>query len=62
MEMAGAALGLGAVDLIGVVQVSAVIGNQGQVDGQRLTPSAYGLGQVALEGAVESALQFGVGR
>ena len=58
MEVAGAALGLAAVDLAGVLQGLAVVGDQGQVDGQGLAAPAEGLGQVALQGAVEAALQL----
>ena len=61
VEVGGAALGLAAVDLVGVVQGLAVVGDEGQVDGQRLAAAAQGLGQVALQGAVEAALQFGEG-
>lgn len=40
VEVTGAALGLTAVDLAGVVQRFTVVGDEGEVDGQRLTASA----------------------
>src|SRR5262245_64087602 len=58
MEVAGAALGRAAVDLVLVVQVAAVVVDPVQVDGQRLPAAAQGVGQVALQGAVEAALQL----
>ena len=59
VEVAGPALGLRAVDLVGVVQRLAMIGDQDQVDGQALRPAAQGPGQVAGQGGVEPALQLG---
>ena len=38
----------------------AVVGDESEVDGQRLAASAEGVRQIALQGAVEAALQFGV--
>src|SRR3712207_4007588 len=58
MEVAGALLGLAAVDLARVAQRLAVVGDQDQVDGQGLAPSAEGLGEITLQGAVEAALQL----
>src|SRR5207248_3245114 len=58
VEVAGAALGRAAVDLVRVVPVAAVVGDQVQVDGDRLPTAAQGVGQVALQGAVEAALQL----
>jgi hypothetical protein len=58
VEGAGAALGRAAVDLVLVVPVAAVVGDQVQVDGQRLPAAAQGVRQVALQGAVEAAQQF----
>src|SRR5262249_15707038 len=46
------------VDLGGVLQGLAVVGDQVQVDGQGLAAAAQGRGQVALQGAVDAALQF----
>jgi hypothetical protein len=40
------------------VQGQAVVGNQMQVDGQGLTLATQAAGQVALQGAVEAALEF----
>src|SRR5207248_9906867 len=62
VEVTGAAPGLGAVDLLEVAQRLAVVGDQDQVHGQGLALAAQGLGQVALEGAVDAAWQFGKGR
>src|SRR5262249_60705631 len=42
-----------------VVQGLAVVGDQVQVDGQRLPAAAQGRGQVPLQGPVDAALQFG---
>jgi hypothetical protein len=39
VEVAGAIAGQGAVDLLGVVERLAVIGDQGQVDRQALRPA-----------------------
>src|SRR5206468_5345188 len=61
MEVAGAALGVAAVDLRGVMQRLAVVGDEGEVDGQGLALAAQRLGQVAVQGAVEAALQLGEG-
>ncbi len=58
MEVAGAVLGLGAVDLIRVMQVRAVVGDEVEVKGKRLRLAAEGLGQVALQGSVDAALEF----
>jgi len=59
MEVAGAALGLAAVDLAGVLQRFAGVGDEDEVDGQGLPAAAEGLGEVALQGPVEAALQLG---
>ena len=59
MEVAGPALGRRAIDLVGVVQRLAVIGDQDQVGGQALRSAAQGPGQVAGQGGVEPALQLG---
>ena len=59
VEVAGAVPGRAAVDLVGVAQGLAVVGHELEVDGQRLPALAEGLGQVALQGAVEAALQLG---
>src|SRR5262249_32523888 len=45
-------LGRAAVDLGRVVQGLAVVGDQVQVDGQRLAAAAQGVGEVALQGGV----------
>src|SRR5207248_516254 len=58
VEVAGTVAGLAAVDLVGVAQGLAVVGHELQVDGQGLSAAAEGLGQVALQGAVEAALQL----
>ena len=58
VEVAGAALGLAAVDLAGADQRQAVVGDQGQVDGQALAAAAQGRRQVGGQGAVEAALQL----
>ena len=60
MEVAGAVLGLAAVDLVGVAERAAVVGDQGQVDGQPLEVLAQRLGQVPGQGAVELPLGLGV--
>ena len=60
VEVAGAALGLAAVDLVEVAEGLAVVGDQGQVDGQPLEVLAQGLGQVPGQGGVELPLQGGV--
>ena len=57
--MAGPAFGLGAVDLVGVVLRLAMIGDQDQIGGHALRAATQGPGQVAGQGGVESALQFG---
>ncbi len=62
MEVGGATLGLAAIDFVGVVQGLAVVGGQRQVTGQGLAALAQGLGQVALQGAVEAPRQLGEGR
>src|SRR5205807_1069159 len=59
VEGAGAALGLAAVNLLQVVQGQAVVGDQVQVDGQGLPAAPQSLGQVALQGAIDAALQLG---
>ena len=58
MEVAGTLLGLAAIDLVGVRQGLAVVREQGQIDGQGLAAAAQRLGQVALQAAIEAALQF----
>ena len=40
VEVAGAAFGLAAVDFVGVVQGLAVVGDEGEVDGQGLAAAA----------------------
>ena len=60
VEVSGAALGLAAVDLVLAVQRLAVVGDQGQVAGQRLAPLLQALGQVGPQTAVEAALQLGI--
>ena len=60
MEMAGAALGLAAVDLGRVAEGLAVVGDQGQVDGQSLGVLAERLGQVSSQRGVELSLEGGV--
>jgi len=47
MEVAGATPRLAAVDLLGIVEVRPVIGDEEEVNGQRLGAAAQGLGQVA---------------
>jgi hypothetical protein len=59
VEVTGAALGLPTVDLLGVAEVLAVIGDQGQVDRQPLAPPAQRSGQTTGQGAVELPLKFG---
>ena len=44
VEVAGAVLGLGAIDLVEVAERLAVVGDQRQVDGQPLAVSAQRLG------------------
>ena len=58
MKMARAALGLTAVDLVGVVLRLAVIGNQRQIDRQRLRTSPERLGKTIGQGGVHSLLEF----
>src|SRR5947199_229624 len=58
VEVAGATLGRAAVDLVGVVPGAAVVGDQVQVDGEGPPAAAQGVRQVALQGAVEAALQL----
>ena len=53
-------LGLAAVDLVEVAEGLAVVGDQGQVDGQPLAVLAQRLGQVPGQGGVEPPLQGGV--
>ena len=60
VEVAGAALGLAAVDLVEVAEGLAVVGDQGQVDGQPLEVLAQRLGQVPGQRGVELPLQDGV--
>jgi hypothetical protein len=60
VEVAGAVLGLAAVDLAEVAEGLAVVGDQRQVDGQPLEVSAQRLGQVTGEGRVELPLQLGI--
>jgi hypothetical protein len=59
MKVAGAVLGLTAVDLFGVVEVLPVVGDQGQVDRQALRAPAQRSEQTAGQSAVELALEFG---
>ena len=59
--MAGATLGLAAVDFFDVVPGPAVVGDQVQIDGQGLAAAPQAAGQVALQSAVETALQLGQG-
>ena len=60
VEVAGAVLGLAAVDLVEVAEGLAVVGDQGQVDGQPLEVLAERLGQVPGQRGVELPLQGGV--
>jgi hypothetical protein len=59
VEVAGAVLGPAAVDLVAVAQGLSVVGDEHQIDGQRLTAASEATGQVALQGAVEAPLQLG---
>ena len=60
VEVAGAVLGLGAVDLAEVAEGFAVVRDQRQIDGQPLEALAERLGQVPGQRGVESPLQCGV--
>ncbi len=60
MEMAGAGLGLTAVDLLEVVCGLAMIGDQGQVDGQPLPAPPQLGGQAGPQRPVDAPLQLGV--
>ena len=44
VEVGGTALGLGAVDVIGVLKVLAVVGDQGQIQGHGLSAPPHGVG------------------
>src|SRR5262249_47756090 len=58
MEGAGATLGLATVDLVAIVEGLAVVGHEVEVNGQGLATATQGLGQSALEGTVDTALEF----
>jgi hypothetical protein len=58
VEVAGAVLGLTAVDLVAVVQGPAVVGDQGQGGGQALRLEAQRPGHVGDQTTVEAPLQF----
>ncbi len=58
VEVAGAALGLAAVDLGLVAHGLAVVGDQGQVHGHALGPAAQVAGHVVAEAAVEASEQL----
>src|SRR5512142_1516400 len=60
--LAGAVLGLAAVDLLAVAEGLPVVGDQGQVDRQPLPAAAQRLGEPARQGEVEAALQLRVVR
>jgi hypothetical protein len=59
VEVAGAALGLAAIDLVGMAERRAVVRDQGQVEGQPLEVLAQRLGQVPGQRRVELPLQRG---
>ena len=53
VEVAGPALGLGAVDLVGIMLRLAMIGDQDQIGGHALRAATQGPGQVVGQGGVE---------
>jgi len=56
VEVRRAALGLAAEDLAEVAEWLAVVGREGEIDGEGLAAATQGVRQVALQGAVEAAL------
>jgi hypothetical protein len=60
VEVAGAALGLAAADLVEVAERLAMVGDQCQVNGQPLEVRAQRLGRVPGQRGIELLLQLGV--
>src|SRR5262249_37598823 len=58
-DVTGAVLGLAAVDLAGVLQGLAVVGDQVQGDGERLAAAGQAARQAVAQGAVGAALELG---
>jgi hypothetical protein len=58
VEVAGAALGLAAVNLVFALGRFAMLRDEDEVDGLRLAPAAQSFGQIAGQRPIDTALQF----